>query len=100
MMNLTFASNRRFLIKARAAATEHLLDKRTPANITASFFRQRVIVNSPAIAALQSRITRGRLCMLHYLLGILTTTPGADTNVDHIVAIEHFIVRQGINGFD
>lgn len=100
MMNLTFASNCWFLIKARAAATEHLLDKRTPANITAFFFRQRVIVNSPAIAALQFCITRGRLCMFYYLLGILTTTLGADTNVDYIVAIEHFIVWQGINGFD
>mgnify|MGYP006994483829 CR=1 FL=1 len=99
MMYATITSDGGFLVKSRAAAAKHLLDKRTPAHVATPFLRQRIVIDGPAVAALQHRITRGRFRMLHYLGRRLSAAESADPDMHHIVTIENSRRRQGIHGF-
>ncbi|EHJ80705.1 hypothetical protein LTSEBAI_4532, partial [Salmonella enterica subsp. enterica serovar Baildon str. R6-199] len=42
-----------------------------------NFFRQRVVVDSPAISPLQGGVPRRGFSMFHHLLGGLSAAPGA-----------------------
>ncbi|MNS73059.1 hypothetical protein D3C72_1064880 [compost metagenome] len=99
MVNLPVSHHCGFLINARPTTAEHLLNKRTPAHITPSFFRQGIVIHRPAVCTLQHRITRGSFGMFHHLKSVLPTAPGANADMNHIITIEHFGWRQGIDRF-
>src|SRR5690606_2631298 len=99
MMNLAVTQDRWLLINPGSASAQHLLNKRTPTYVSAPLFWQRIVINRPAICALQHSVARCRFGMLHDLLRLLPATPGANPDMDHVIAIEHFGLRECINRF-
>ena len=91
------AGDSRFLVQPRPAAAQHLFDQRSPANVAATFLRKGVIIDRPAVAALQHRVARRRFRMFHHLRRRLPAAERTDADMHHIVAIEDTRWRQRIH---